>query len=255
MTEHQIRNKQLQFSLPVIFLVIGLTIWQYLVTLLHIPSLILSTPTEVFYFMVGSVERLYSNSLITFYEVISGFIGGIATGLIFAIAVFYVKFLRRTVYPILIALDSMPKIALAPVLTIWFATGIEYRLLTTVLIAFFPMVVNSIDGFRRTDERLVDLFQIYCSNRLMELYKLRLPSSLPYIMAGIRNAVILSIIGAVTAEILAGSGGLGYLLVIGQKLEGSELVFSALACLLIIGFALFGAVWGLERSLKGRRYL
>ena len=197
---------------PVFFFLALIVLWQVLVTVIKIPTFILPTPGELVASFVKKLPILGSHSFITFIEAVGGFLVSLILGVGFAIAVVYSPHLQNTIYPLIVILYAMPKSAFAPLMVIWVGYGLFSKIAIAFLVAFFPIVVNTVVGLREIEPELLELARINRASELDVFKKIRLPNSLPYLFAGIKVAIVLSVTGAIVAEFVAANEGLSYLL-------------------------------------------
>jgi ABC-type nitrate/sulfonate/bicarbonate transport system permease component len=155
--------------------------------------------------------------------------------------------LERSLYPFVIASQTIPIIVIAPLLLIWVGYGLAPKIIVVALIAFFPIVVNMVDGLKSADPDVVHLLRILGANRWQIFVKVQLPSSLPFLFSGLRVAMAVSVIGAVIGEWVGSSQGLGYLMIRSKPQFLTERVFAAIVVLSAIGVTLFALVGGLEK--------
>lgn len=177
-----------------------LILWQWAVKILHIPEYILPSPTEIFFTAIQYQQHLIKHSLITFYEILIGFTLGLTAAFIISLGILYSQVLEKFIYPLLISFEVTPKIALAPLFLIWFGYGLLPKILITALISFFPIIINTVKGFKSIEMELIDLMYSLSATRRQMLIKIRMPSSLPYVFAGLKIAITLSVTGAVIGE-------------------------------------------------------
>jgi NitT/TauT family transport system permease protein len=161
---------------------------------------------------------------------------------------------RRVLHPYLIASQTMPKLALAPIFVMWFGFGILPKVLITALIAFFPLFENTVVGLNEVDSDAVELFRALRASPWQTLCWLRLPNAVPYIAAGLRVAMVLSIVGAVVAEYVGANRGLGALIISAQGVMDTPLMFAVFVVLIVLGVGLYHVVGGVERQFLARRY-
>ena len=147
---------------------------------------------------------------------------------------------ERLIMPIFVGLQSVPKIAIAPLILVWVGAGIGSKIAVVASIAFFPIVINTMAGFKEVDRGLADVFRSVDANERQMFFRLRLPYAMPYIFAGLRIATTLSVLGAIVAEWLAASNGLGYLVLSGSFNFNTARSFAAIIALAVIGTAFFG---------------
>ncbi len=182
-------------------------------------------------------------------ECILGFFLAMAIGIPIAVIVTYSRLLNSMFYPLLVASQSIPKVALAPILLVWFGTGIESKLAMAFVIAFFPIVVDTVTGLRNTSPELLELARSLQSSRLQTFFKIQLPSALPFIFSGAKIAVTLAVIGAVIGEFIGADEGLGNLLLVANSQMNTSLAWAALVLLSVLGMILYASVVLTERIL------
>ena len=226
-----------------------MVLWHILVKLVQVPSFILPSPVELYQAFVSKFSIIATHSVITFTEALGGFALSFLLGVAFAVAVVYSRHLQNTLYPLIVILYAMPKSAFAPLMVIWVGYGLLSKIAIAFLVAFFPIVVNTVVGLREIEPELLDLARIYRGSQLDVFKKIRLPNSLPYMFAGIKVALVLSVTGAIVAEFVAANQGLGYLIL--QANYSLDTAF-ALVNLLILAFlslALFMVVDHVQKRL------
>lgn len=244
----------MQFSVkniaePVLFFVALLVLWEVLVDLVGVPSFILPPPRDLWFAFVDKLPVLGSHALITFAESVGGFALSFFLGVGFAIAVVYSRHLQNTIYPLIVILYAMPKSALAPLMVIWIGYGMLSKMAISFLVAFFPIVVNTVVGLKEVEPELLDLARINRASQLDVFTKIRLPNSLPYMFAGIKVALILSVTGAIVAEFVAANEGLGYLILQALYSLDTALTLVILLILALLSLALFLAVQLLQKKI------
>ncbi|MCA9880477.1 MAG: ABC transporter permease, partial [Thermomicrobiales bacterium] len=154
---------------------------------------------------------------------------------------------ERIFYPLIIASQTIPKIAIAPLIIIWLGTGLEPKVVITAVVCFFPTVINTVQGLRAVDPNAVDLFRLVAASRSQVFFKLQFPNAVPYFFAGLRISIALAVIGAVIGEWVGASQGLGYLVMYGSQTLRTDLMFAALVFIAVLGMVLYLAVVLLER--------
>lgn len=232
-------------------LIVFVVLWDLVVRLAQYPAFILPSPARV---ATRFVEVLHDGSLprhvlITLSEVF----GGLALGLLVAMTLGYAlaksPTLERVLAPYLVASQSVPIVALAPLLVIWFGVGSLSKVLVCALTLFFPVLINVIVGIRSVDSDLVDLMRSLEASRWQTLWKLEVPAALPVLLGGLKVGVTLSVIGAVVGEFVGADRGLGFLVNLARGLFDTPLMFVALFTLMAIALMLYGLVSWLESRL------
>jgi NitT/TauT family transport system permease protein len=191
-----------------------LAVWEALVLGFSIPAFILPTPSSIFTALYrGFVSTLYLDHIwVTLIETLLGFALGSALAFALGIAVALSRRIEYFLYPFIVMFQAMPKIALAPLIIVWFGLGLTSKVVSAALVAFFPLMVNTIVGLRSADEDRVNLMRSLAATRWQIFWMLQLPNALPYIFAGLEIAMIFALIGAIVAEFVGAQSGLGMLI-------------------------------------------
>jgi NitT/TauT family transport system permease protein len=234
---------------PIALTVVVLVVWEWAVLASDITSLVLPRPSEVGRVMIDHAPLYLRHALTTGIEVVAGFVMAIAGGGLCGVVVASSRWLGRAIYPLLVAAQVMPKIAIAPLLIVWLGFGIAPKLVLTALIAFFPIVINTVVGLNMSRQDSIYLFRSMGASRWQTFQKLRLPSALPVFFGGLKVAATLAIIGAVVGEFSGGHAGLGYLLLVQVGRLETAAAFGSVICLTLMGLALFLLVVLLERAI------
>ena len=232
----------------VISLGAGLIIWHLVSSLLRLPPFILPGPILVWQRLLQSLSdgQLLYHSLATLLEVLAGLtLGGLAATLL---GYFLSKFpaFEKLIAPYLVASQSIPIVAIAPLLVIWFGAGISSKVLICSLIVFFPILINTVVGLREVPQDLRDLMVSLRANRLQTFWKLEVPAALPVYLGGVRVGATLSVIGAVVGELVGADRGLGFLINVGRGQYDTALVFVSVLTLVVMAMSLYGLVLLLE---------
>ena len=234
---------------PLIGLAVILALWHFYVVLLDLPEIVMPLPGVVLDAIIEEWDLLWSESWPTFLECVYGFALSVALGIPIAVAVTASRRLNLMFYPILIATQSIPKIAIAPIVLVWFGTGLESKLAIAFFVAFFPMVIDTATGLRSTPPDLLDLARSLKCSPLQIFWKIQFPSALPFIFSGAKVAVTLAVIGALLGEFIGSTEGLGNLLLVANSQVNAPLVWASLTFLSMLGMVLFAAVVLAERIL------
>jgi NitT/TauT family transport system permease protein len=224
-----------------------LLIWQISVNIFSVPDYTLPAPLHILEVFKKSHLLLFENSLVTLKEILVGFFFGISLGFILALVMFLSKFFYNTLYPLIIISQTIPKLALAPLFLIWFGYGFLPKVLITTLIVLFPVLVNTIKGMASVHPGLLDFMHSLQASKIQILLKVRIPSAIPYIFAGVKVSITLAVVGAVIGEFIGADKGLGFVIMSCSVNLNTGLMFSALISLSIIGLFLFGLICLLER--------
>jgi NitT/TauT family transport system permease protein len=232
-----------------------LLLWYGVVIGYRLPPLVLPLPTDVAVKLleVSTDGSLLPHLWVTLSEVLLGFFGGSVLGIGLGSLVALSPFCQRVLSPYIIASQAMPKLALAPLFVIWFGFGILPKALIAALIAFFPLFENTLVGLQAVEVEALELFRMLGAGRWHLFLKLRLPNATPYLFAGLRVSIVLSVVGAVVGEYVGASRGLGALIIASQGMMDTTLMFAVFIVLTALGILLYQLVGGCERWVLARR--
>lgn len=237
---------------PLAVTIVVLVAWELAIDIFDVSEFVLSKPTEIVAELGASRELLTDASWYTFREIVWGFLLSAAVGIAIALLLAVSRAADRALYPLVVAFQTVPKVALAPIFVLWFGYGILPKMLLIATIAFFPVALNMRTGLNAVDPNLLLLVRSVGASRWQILRKIQLPNSLPYLFAGLKIAITFSVIGAVVAEFAGSSQGLGYLIEYASTQLDTRLVFAALLVISALGLALYYAVALLERLIARR---
>lgn len=223
--------------------VLLIALWQGLVIGLEVPNYLVPTPLAVLRALkTGYIDgQFWPHLAYTMRSMVSGYAVGCGLALLLGAALAEAPTAERLLMPYIIALQSMPKVALAPLILVWFGFGLASKIIMVALVCFFPMFVNTVIGLRQADPALVEMMRAYSGSRWQVFRRVRVPAAAGPIFAGLQIAVVLSLIGAVVAEFISSTKGLGYLINAAAVGLETNVMFGALislACLGIAGSAL-----------------
>lgn len=230
-----------------------LALWQLAVPLLGLSEFVLPTPIAIARRMVTDFSLLAYHSYVTMLEVVAGFLAGVLVSVPLALAIFYSKAFERAVYPMLVALQTVPKIALAPLLVLYLGYGWAPKISLAFLISFFPIVIATVVGLQSLDKALVDMVRSMGSTERQTFFKLRLPAALPSIFGGMKVAISLAVIGAVIGEYIAAERGLGYLQLKANSNFDTTLNFATVITISLMGVLLYFVLVLLETRVSYQR--
>lgn len=234
-------------SPPFATLVAILAVWQVIVKVLDVKPYILPAPTEIAVAIWQERSVLLTNAWSTVQEVLLGFALSIAISIPLAVLIASFRLFERTLLPLLVASQVVPKVALAPLFLVWFGFGLLPKVLMVLLIAFFPIVVNTAVGLRSMEIEKLYLAQSMGAGRIRTLLQFRIPQALPSVFAGLKVAATLAVIGATVAEFVGADSGLGYLIEQAHGNLQTDLMFAAIAYLSALGLLLYLCVEVVER--------
>jgi NitT/TauT family transport system permease protein len=227
---------------PALLLAVVFAVWWFVSARGYLPNYLLPTPPQVLDSMWTNRAQLTANTWVTLYETVLGFVLACLIGLLTAVLIAYSRTMDKALYPLVLIAQVIPKIAIAPLLVVWFGTDLRPKIILAVLIAFFPVVISGVAGLRSTDPELLDLSATMGASRWKTFRKIRFPNALPHLMAGLKVAVTLAVVGAVVGEFVGASEGLGYVLLLANGNLDAPLLFADLILMSIIGILLFAVV-------------
>jgi NitT/TauT family transport system permease protein len=233
--------------IPVGTLVGALALWEAATRIFKIPRFIMPAPSAILGEGWEWRYRFVHHTWVTLYETLGGFALSIAVGVPLAVLIVYSPLLRGALYPLIVLAQSVPKIAIAPVLLLVLGYGELPKMVVAFLVAFFPVVIDTATGLNATPPELLDLSRSYRASAFKTFLKVRLPMALPFIFAGAKVAITLSVIGAVVGEFVGSDKGLGYVILSSTSYWKTELAFSAMILLSLMAIVLFAAVSLIER--------
>ena len=227
------------FLYPLCTATLLLLAWHYAVAWFEISPFMLPSPKTVGNALwAGIAEGIFMPHLrATLHATLTGYFAGCTAAILFGASLAEWKILDRFLNPFIVAFQSMPKVALAPLIIVWFGYGIESKIVMVALICFFPVFVSTFNGIRAANQDLVDLYRGFSASRLTILLNVKLPSAAGAVFSGLQIAVVMALIGAVVAEFVAARAGLGYLIQASSTTLDTATMFAAVAILSAIGVA------------------
>jgi NitT/TauT family transport system permease protein len=236
-----------EYVVPAVTLAGVLLAWEAATRAFRIPRFIMPAPSAIFSEGWEWRYRFIGHAWVTLYETLGGFALSMVVGVPLAVLIVYSPTLKSALYPLIVLAQSVPKIAIAPVLLLVLGHGEIPKIIVAFLVAFFPVVVDTATGLAATPPELLDLSRSYRASAFKTFLKVRLPMAMPFIFAGAKVAITLSVIGAVVGEFVGSDQGLGYLILSATSYWKTELAFSAMILLSVMAIVLFGAVSLVER--------
>ncbi|MCE1196481.1 ABC transporter permease [bacterium] len=228
-----------------------LVIWELCVRIFKVKEYILPSPIVALqHLFVAQPDANYNwlvHIRITLMELVVSFCVTAVLGIAIAIALAWSAAIRRVLMPAFVFLNSLPIVAIAPLLVLWFGYGLKTNILIAFLVSFFPIVINTTVGLSEIDEDLLDLVKYLNGTKLQIFLKLRIPNSLPYIFTGLKISSTMCVVGAIVGEFVASDKGLGYIIMNSQYTMDSPPIFAGLMLVSLFGVALFGVVSAIER--------
>jgi NitT/TauT family transport system permease protein len=243
------RGHALSRYLPAVLLFLGLVAaWQFAVTTLGLREYLLPAPLTVARAMVGDQIPWVRHLGITSLEIVGAFALAGAAGVALGVAVAWSPLLARALLPFLVFVNTLPKVAVAPLFLLWMGYGVLPNMLIGALIGFFPVVINTAVGLTQVDEELLDLGKVFNAPKWKVFVKIRIPNAYPYILSALKVTATAVVVGAIVGEFVASQQGLGYVIVTTQGSMNTPVAFAALVWISAVGLAVYGLV-----VLAGRR--
>lgn len=228
-----------------------LALWEFGVILFEIPKVVLPTASESFYAIYKFRGPLWTNSMSTLFATLLGFGFAVVFGIVLGIAIGASRLMYKAFYPLLIGFNSIPKVAVVPILVIWFGVGLVPAVITAFVISFFPIVVNVATGLATIEPELEDVLRALGARKSDILLKVGIPRSLPFLFASLKIAITLAFVGTVISETVAGNEGVGHVMLVASSNFNVPLVFGGLIVIAFMGIAMYGIAALLERRFTG----
>jgi NitT/TauT family transport system permease protein len=219
-----------------------LAAWQAAVVLLAVPDIILPSPTAIADYLVRRNQLFLNHTWPTLVQTMLGFALAVIGGILLAILVSLTEVGKRGVMPLLVVAQIVPKIAVAPLLMLWFGLGDLSRVLIAFLTAFFPIVINTVSGLTSVSAEIVLLGRAFARSRWHFFWKIQLPHALPHIFDGMKISITLAIIGVIVAEFVSSQRGLGYLIMFANGRLDTVMMMASIAVLSVVGLALYAMI-------------
>jgi NitT/TauT family transport system permease protein len=232
---------------PLIVFILLFVLWEFAVHLTGVKEYLLPPPSKVWTELLKRYPTVAHGAWVTTQEIIAGYLLAVVVSIPLALSVAYSRFVETAIYPVVVFLQIIPKIAIAPLFIIWFGFGFTPKLLLVFLLSFFPIVVASIAGFKSVDPEIMDFARTTGAGGWKMFFKIRLPQALPDIFTGLKVGAALSATAAVVAEFVAADSGLGYLLLQYNGQLETPMVFAIVVLLSLIGLAVYYVVEIIER--------
>ncbi len=236
---------------PALFTLALFILWEVICRALRVPLTILPAPSDVFGALWQYRKPIAENSFVTLWTTLAGFLIATAFGLVLGVAVGWNRALYAGIYPVLIGFNSIPKVAVVPVLILWFGLGEIPAVMTAFLISFFPIVVNVATGLATTEPELEDVLRALGASKLDIMRKVGIPRSLPYFFGSLKVAITLAFVGAVVSETVGANKGIGKLMLDAQASFQVPIVFAGLLVLAVLGIVLYAATAAIEAHFTG----
>jgi NitT/TauT family transport system permease protein len=246
-TRQKLKTIVKEYGLAAMITVFLLLLWEIGVREFDVPEFLLPAPSKIFTTLLRVYPLILPHVWVTLLEAVVGLASAAIISILMAFGIVYYKILERTLYPYAVITKVVPIISIAPLLTVWFGNGFLPKVLTAILVSFFPILVNTITGLQSADANMIRLMDSLFAPKLMIFTKIRFKYALPYIFAGLRISSTLSVIGAIVGEFVGADKGIGFFLIMSMSdLEVARVFMGVFFCTLI-GLSLFFAVVILEK--------
>jgi NitT/TauT family transport system permease protein len=233
-------GKALQsYVYPAAAIVLLIGAWEAATDLLQIPDFLLPAPSNILREIIEKAPLFVEHGSVTLLEILLGFGVSVAVAVPLAVMITYFRTLERILYPLLVSSQTIPKVAIAPLLIVWFGFGLAPKVLMTFLIAFFPIVIAGAVGLAETGPELTYVVRSMGASPWQAFWKVRFPTALPSLFGGLKIAITLAVVGAVVAEFVGADKGLGYLILVANGVLDTRLLFAAVTVLSSLGIVLF----------------
>ena len=250
--ELDLRERSEFVLVPVSFVTLVL-LWEYGVRWFDVPAFVLPPPSAIWESLLSQLQtpRFWENLWVTTQEIIAGYLIGVISAFLIGVAVVQSRIIEKTVFPYVVAFQTVPKIALAPLFIIWFGFGMTSKILIAALVSFFPMLINVIEGLRSADQDQIELMRSLDATKRQIFFKVQLPNSMPFVFAGLDIGIVFAIIGAVVGEWVGARAGLGYQLL--QFIYDFNIagLFAVLIVLAVMGLIAHWTIRFLQRRVAG----
>lgn len=231
-----------------IFLGVGIA-WQLVVSFMGVREYILPSPASVWQAMTDPTLRWGHHAMITTLEVLGGFVVAAVVGILLGTAIAWSDTASRALMPFLVFVNTLPKVAIAPLILLWFGYGIIPNMMIGAIIGFFSVVINTAAGLSQIDQDMIDLGRVFNAPKWRVFVKIRIPNAYPYILSALKITATSAVVGAILGEFVASQAGLGFVIITSQSSMNTPVAFAAVAFVSVIGLSVFGAVALLARVL------
>jgi len=228
-------------------LIVVLVLWEIVCRMFAIRPIMLPLPSAILAELGAEAGWYFEQSLYTLFTTLAGFLIAVVAGVLIAVALVGSRLFERFLYPLIIGFNSVPKVALAPLFVVWMGTGAEPKIAIAFLIAVFAVIVDTVHGLRSVPSDIIDLGRVLKGSSWDFFFKVKLPCALPSVVAGMKVAMSLALVGAIVGEFVSSQKGLGYIIMSAQGTFDTVRVFAALFILAFMGVVLYGLLAWVER--------
>ena len=234
--------------------IVLLIIWEFSAVMGWLPQFIIPAPSQILMSLISQREALFYNSLITLVQALVGLFFGIILAFVLAIGMDNIPLVRKAIYPYLIVSQTIPTVAIAPILVLWLGYGMLPKVVLVILTTLFPIVINILEGFSSVDKDAVNLLELMGANYWQILYHVKLPASLSFFFSGLKISVSYAFVGSVIAEWLGGFEGLGVYMIRAKNAFSYSNMFAAIVVISVVSLLLLGIVSLVERWVTPWQY-
>ncbi|SEP79356.1 NitT/TauT family transport system permease protein [Devosia sp. YR412] len=228
-------------------LLVILVLWELSVRIGNVPAYMLPAPSQIFQEFIDYGHRLLPNAGVTLFEVLLGFTLSVLISIPLAVLIVYSRPIERMIYPLIVSSQTVPMVAVAPLLLTWFGYGMTPKIVIVILQTFFPIVVNTVMGLNSASREMIYLAKSMGASNWQVFWKFRLPQALPSIFAGLKLATAMSVIGAIVAEFVGANAGLGYVILVAGASFNITRQFAAIILIILIGVVFFAVLEQVEK--------
>lgn len=232
---------------PVVTFLLIVGTWEFVTRALEVPIYILPAPSQIWAAFAANPVPLLGHTGITLFEAVAGFLIGSALGALLGTLFAYSSIVARGLLPYIIAANTIPVVAIAPIIIIWFGHGIGSKIAVTTFLSFFPLALNMMKGLQSYDRTIMDVFHVAAATGPQRFFKMRLPSALPYVFVGLKLNVTFSVIGAIVAEFVQADRGLGFVIMTTYRMLAMPRLWAAMIMSALIGILFFAIIAAIER--------
>ncbi len=232
---------------PAVTFVVIVIAWELLIKVFAIPVYVLPAPADIWLAFANNPYTLLGHAGITLFEAIAGFVIGSLLGAILGTLFAYSPIVARGFLPYIIAANTIPVVAVAPIIIIWFGHGLASKIAVTTFLSFFPLALNMMKGLQSYDRTIMDVFHVAAATGPQRFFKMRLPNALPYVFVGLKLNVTFSVIGAIVAEFVQADKGLGFVIMTSYRTLAMPRLWAAMLMSALIGIAFFALIAVIER--------
>jgi NitT/TauT family transport system permease protein len=245
------RSRAADVLYPGLAALLILGVWEAVTRGGLVPHYLLPSPTAIFVRSIAVADTLMYHAWITSVEITLGFLLAVVLGVTFALGIVSVRAIERALYPWLVVVQVVPKVAIGPLLVVWLGFGLAPKVIIAFLIAFFPIMIDTMVGLRSVRRESLFLLRSMGATRWQVFLRLQLPNALPYMFAGMKVGITLAVVGAIVGEFIGADSGLGYILIFANGLLDTTLMFVALIWISVQALLFYVVVVALERYFVG----